>query len=84
MTGVVQHDSSFVTDQKAPVASDAVVEPGLAPKQRAIGQRAYGKLVPKGRRAPLRAGESVSPKSHEKALRHFSDQTEKRRINGEN
>jgi len=75
MTVVIQHDHFFFADQKVPVASDAVVEPGLAAKQRAITERADRKFVSKASVMLLRSGGVVSPKLHEKALRHFSSQT---------
>jgi hypothetical protein len=66
MTVVVQHDHFFFADQKVPVASDAVVEPGLAPKQRAIGERPNGELVPKAFVVLHVCGEVVAPEFHEK------------------
>jgi hypothetical protein len=36
MPVVVQYDDFLFADQKVPIASDAVVEPSLAAKQRAI------------------------------------------------
>jgi hypothetical protein len=76
MPVVIQHDHFFFADEKMPVTSDAVVEPDLAAKQRAIAERPDRKFVSKASVMLLRSGEVVCPKLHEKALRHFSSQTE--------
>jgi hypothetical protein len=47
MTVVIQDNHFLFADQKVPIASDAVVESGLAPEQRAIGERPDRKLVAK-------------------------------------
>ena len=67
MTVVIQHDHFLFADQKVPVASDAVVEPTLATKERAISERADSKLVPQASHLLPRSGEVVAPKFHEKA-----------------
>lgn len=77
MTVVVKHDNFPFTDQKVPVASHAVVETSLAPKQHAIAQRPDYKLVPKARRVLLWAENVAFPELHEKALNAFSGPSEK-------
>jgi len=66
VTVVVHYDYALFADEKMPVASDAVVEPGLAFEQRADGERPDGKLVPKASVALLRSEEVVAPQFHEK------------------
>jgi hypothetical protein len=77
MTVAVEHDDRFFGDQKMPVASNAVVEPSLAPKQRAIAKRPDNKLVPKAGRMPRWAGSAAFPKLHGKALNAQSGPEEK-------
>jgi hypothetical protein len=79
MTVVIQDDQFFFADEKVPVASDAVVEPNLARKQRANGERPDREFVSQASVMLFRVGEVVSPKLHEKALRHYSSQTENAR-----
>ncbi len=66
MTIVIQHDNFFFAHQKVPVASDAVVEPGLAAKQGANGERSDRKVVPKLPVVLLGSEEAVAPEFHEK------------------
>jgi len=75
MTVVIQDDHFFFADEKVPVASDTVVEPNLAMKQRAISERPDRKFVSKASFMQFRVGEVISPKLHEEALRHFLSQT---------
>jgi hypothetical protein len=79
MAVVIQHDYAFFAYEKMPVASDAVVEPRLAPEQHAVGERPDSKLVPKAPVAPLESGEVVAPEFHEIPQRHFPGHTEKPR-----
>ena len=66
MTVVIQDNHFFFADHEVPVASDAVVEPSLAMKQRAIGERADRELVPKALVVRRRSRVVVAPKLHEK------------------
>jgi len=72
MTVVVQHDDFLFGDQKLPSAPDAVVEPRLTPKQRAVAKGPDNKLVPNAWRMPLRSQKVAFPKLHEKAVNAFS------------
>jgi len=75
MAVFVQHHDRRFANQKAPVASDAVVESRRLAKQRAIAHRPDNKLVPR-RCMPLRAESVAFPELHEKEIRHFPDQRE--------
>jgi hypothetical protein len=66
MAVVIQDNHFFFADQEVPVASDAVIEPGLAPEQSAVTQRSDGKLVPKASFTALGAEEYGPPNLHEK------------------
>jgi hypothetical protein len=66
MAVVIQDNHFFFADQEVPVASDAVIEPGLAPEQSAVTQRPDGKLVPKASFTALGAEEYGPPNLHEK------------------
>jgi hypothetical protein len=66
MTIVIQHDNFFFAHQKVPVAPDAVVEPGLAAKQGANGERSDRKVMPKLPVVLLGSEEAVATEFHEK------------------
>jgi len=75
MSVLVQHNDRRSADQKTPVASDAVVEPRLLAKQRAIAHRPDNKLVPEARCTPLGAESVALPKLHGKRDNAFSGPT---------